>query len=221
MLCLAMLFTIAYGKKEKTEDYKMVLSHVGAINNQRWSTTNYVESGEKLEPIDIDLDSIRYIYSETERDMKLEKALVKVFDLKQDENKVRYYYNKVDLNEDGNPEIFAYLVGLPVCGTGGCSAAIFKQENEKYTLLSRFTLVNNPVIISNSKTKGYKDIIMHVSGGGIESFFAWIKYDGTTYPINPSVQPKVMPGTKVNGMAIIADDITKNPGIELGNLNGK
>lgn len=227
ILVLVMLFTMtACGKREeagktKAREHKMELSFLGPINNQRWSATNYGESVEKLQPIDIDLDSIRYIYSETERDMKLEKALVKVFDLKQDEDKVRYYYNKVDLNEDGNPEIFAYLVGLPVCGTGGCSAAIFKQENEKYTLLSRFTLVNNPVIISNSKTKGYRDIIMHVYGGGIESFFAWIKYDGKTYPSNPSIQPKVMPGTKVNGIAIIADDITKNPGIELKNLNGK
>ena len=132
--------------------------------------------------------------------------------------KVRYYYNKVDLNEDGNTEVFAYLVGSPVCGTGGCSAAIFKQANEKYTLVSKFTLVNNPVIISNRKTNGYKDIIMYVSGGGIESFFARIKYDGMTYRSNPSIQPKIMAGTKLEGHGIIADDITKNSGIELGNI---
>ncbi|MEG1254637.1 hypothetical protein [Clostridium sp.] len=167
----------------------------------------------------IDFSSIEYICSETEKDMILEKELVKVFDLEQDEDNVRYYYNKVDLNEDGNPEIFAYIIGSPVCGTGGCSAAIFKHTNEEYTLLSKFTLVNNPVIINNSKTKGYKDIIMYVSGGGIESFFAWIKYDGTTYSSNPSIQPKVKPGTKLQGAAIIADDISKNPGIELKNFN--
>jgi len=100
-------------------------------------------------------------------------------------------------------------------GTGGCSSAIFKQENGEYRLLSRFSLVNNPIIISNKKTKGYKDIIMYVSGGGIESFFAQIKYDGTTYPSNPSIEPKINVGTKLEGIAIIADDITKNSGIEL------
>jgi len=194
VLVLAMLFTLTvYGKnkenwQKEARDYKMLLSSSNSID---------------------------YVYSETERDIKLERALVKELALEKDEDNVRYYYNKVDLNEDGKPEIFAYLVGSPVCGTGGCSAVIFKQENEQYTVLSKFTLVNNPVIISNSKTKGYRDIIMYVSGGGIESFSALIRYDGTTYPSNPSIQPKVMPGTKVNGIAIIADDITKSPGIEL------
>jgi len=162
-----------------------------------------------LDKYGIDFSSIEYISSETKKDIHIEKALVKAFDLEQDEGNVRYYYNKVDLNEDGNPEVFVYLVGSYVCGTGGCSAAIFKKENGEYILLSKFTLVNNPVIISNRKTNGYRDIIMYVSGGGIESFFAWIKYDGMTYPSNPSIQPKVMAGTKLEGIAIIADDITK------------
>lgn len=167
----------------------------------------------------IDFSSIKYISSETEKDMHLEQALVKSFDLVQDQGNVRYYYNKVDLNEDGKPEVFVYLVGSSVCGTGGCSGAIFKKENEDYILLSKFTLVNNPVIISNKKTKGYKDIVMNVSGGGIESFFALMQYNGTTYPSNPSIQPKIKPGTKLDGIAIISDDVTKNPGIELRNSN--
>ncbi|EJO5347041.1 hypothetical protein NRP93_001108, partial [Clostridium botulinum] len=134
----------------------------------------------------IDFSSIKYICSQKQRDKKLEKALIKEFDLDQYKDSIRYYYNKVDLNEDGNPEIFAYVVGMPVCGTGGCSAAIFEDNKGEYKLLARFSLVNNPVIISNNKTNGYKDIIMNVYGGGIENFFALIKYDGTTYPSNPS-----------------------------------
>lgn len=167
----------------------------------------------------IDFSEVEYIPSETEKDIQLEQALVKAFDFEEDLGKVRYYYNNVDLNEDGNPEVFVYLVGSPVCGTGGCSGAILKNENGEYTLLSKFTLVNNPVIISNRKTNGYRDIIMYVSGGGIESFFAQIKYDGATYPSNPSVQPKIMAGTKLEGVGIISDDITKNFGIEFGNVN--
>jgi len=126
----------------------------------------------------IDLSSIEYICSEKERDIKLEKAIVKEFDLEQYDS-TRYYYNKVDLDGDGTPEIFVYLVGFYFCGTGGCSGAIFKEENEEYNLISKFSLVNNPIIISNIKTNGYRDIIMNVYGGGIESFFALLKYDGT------------------------------------------
>ncbi|QZY56421.1 hypothetical protein [Crassaminicella profunda] len=101
-----------------------------------------------------------------------------------------------------------------MCGTGGCSAAIFKEFDEEYKLLSNFTLVNNPIIISKNKTNGYNDLIMYVSGGGIKSFYAELKFDGTKYPQNPSMEPKVKPGTKVEGVEIIADDLSKSTGIE-------
>ncbi|WP_425448275.1 hypothetical protein [Dethiothermospora halolimnae] len=163
----------------------------------------------------IDLSSIEYICSEQERDLKLEKALIREFKLYEYKDNIRYYYNKVDLNGDGKDEIFVYLVGPIVCGTGGCSAVIYREEDDEYILLSKFSLVNNPVIISNNKTNGYKDIIMHVAGGGVKSFYAFLKYDGNTYPSNPSVQPKLERGTMVEGIAIVADDISKNPGLEL------
>jgi len=163
----------------------------------------------------IDFSSVKSINSETKRDLNLEEAIKKEFDLNEEVKNIRYYYNKIDLNGDGIPEVFVYLVGPYVCGTGGCSGVIFKQENGEYKVLSRFSLVRNPVIISNTKTKGYRDIIMYVAGGGIENFYALVKYDGTTYPSNPSIEPKVKPGTKVDGVAIIADDISKNPGISL------
>jgi hypothetical protein len=168
---------------------------------------------------DLDLSSIEYICSETQRDIKLEKALIREFLLDKYQDRARYYYNKIDLDDDGKSEIFAYLVGSSFCGTGGCSAAIFKEKKNNYYLLARFSIVKNPVIISDSKTKGYKDIIMNVYGGGIVPFFARLKYDGTTYPSNPSIQPKVEPGTKLAGVAIVADDIGRSPGIELNSFN--
>lgn len=182
-------------------------------------SVNYFDGTVYANPYEIHLSSLEYIPSETKKDILLEQAIIKEFHLEEYDDDIRYYYNKVDLNDDGNPEIFVYLVGSSVCGTGGCSGAIFNQEGEEYKLLSRFSLVRNPVIISNTKTNGYRDIIMHVSGGGIKSFFAQLKYDGTIYPSNPSIEPEIKPNTKLEGIAIIADDITKNPGIKLGILN--
>jgi len=195
----ALAFEYPYPSKEE-------LLH---LKNQLLQVSLY---GEKF---GIDFSSVEFIDSETDRDVKLEQAIEEEFNLKEMGGNVKYYYNKVDLNEDGNPEVFVYLVGPYVCCTGGCSGAIFEQKNGEYKLLSRFSLVRNPVIISDTKTNGYRDIIMYVAGGGIESFYAWVKYDGTTYPANPSTQPRVEQGTKVDGIAIFADDITTNPGIDL------
>ncbi|WP_251862364.1 tetratricopeptide repeat protein [Clostridium sp. Marseille-Q2269] len=195
----ALSFKDPYPSREELMKLKSQICQYNPISNQNG----------------IDFSSLKYICSEKERDVKLERALIKEFGLEQYEDNIRYYYNKIDLNGDGTKEVFAYLVGPIVCGTGGCSAAIFKDENGEYKLLTKFTLVNNPIIISNNKTNGYKDIIMNVYGGGVESFFALLKYNGTKYPSNPSTQPKVQPGTKVEGVAIISDDITQNTGIPL------
>lgn len=162
----------------------------------------------------VDFTELKYLPSEMTKDKKLEDAFAKVYDFKVGEDNIRYYYNRIDLNGDGNPETFVYLLGSSVGGSGGSSALIFESNGEEYKLLSRFTLVRNPVIISDSKTNGWNDIVMQVSGGGIEGFFAELKYDNSTYPLNPSMQPKVKEGTIIKGTAIIADDITKNKGIE-------
>lgn len=162
----------------------------------------------------LDFTELKYIPSEMTKDKKLEEAFAKVYDLKAGKDEVRYYYNRIDLNGDKKPEFFVYLVGPLVSGSGGSSALIFESEEGEYKLVSRFTLVNNPIIISENKTNGWNDIIMGVSGGGIESFFAELKYDNYTYPMNPSVQPNVKEDTHIKGTAIIADDITKNRGLE-------
>lgn len=169
----------------------------------------------KLESTDnIDVSNITYKTSETEKDVKLEKAIRKFYDIKPDEEiDSRYYYNKVDLNGDDKPEIFVYLVGSYFCGTGGCSAVIFESTEDEYKLISNFTIVNSPVVISENKTNGWNDIIMNVYGGGAESFYAQMKFDGKKYPLNPSMQP-AFEGTEMKGTAIIANDITVNNGIK-------
>ncbi|KAJ50129.1 hypothetical protein BD780_004236 [Clostridium tetanomorphum] len=192
------------------------------LNSISVNTDNVVDSKEKnnkdiikLKSVDnIDLSEIQYFISEQTRDSRLEEAIAKVYNLQKGKDKFRYYFNRVQLNDNIEPETFVYLVGPQFCGTGGCSAAIFKCENGEYKLLSKVTLVNNPIIITNNFTNGYRDIIMYVSGGGAKEAYSIIKFDGTSYPQNPSLQPKVSPGTKLEGPAIIADDITKNVGIE-------
>lgn len=161
---------------------------------------------------EIDLSEVTFIKSETERDIKLEEAFSKVFDLKRGEDKVHYYYNRVDLNNDNIPETFVYLTGPLLCGTGGCSGLIFTQADSEYKLLSRFSLVRTPVIISDTTTNGWKDIIMYVAGGGIKGGYKRLTFDGVTYPLNPSIQPDVKKG-KIKGIGIISDDISKNKGI--------
>lgn len=162
----------------------------------------------------LDLSKVKYIGYETTRDQKLEEAIHKTmpeYD-KESYGPVRYYYNKVDINEDGKEEIFTVLYGMYVAGSGGGTGLLFDND---YNLVTQFSLVRTPVIISDNKTNGWNEILMYVSGGGVESFYAQMKFDGKTYPSNPSVQSEVKPGMKIEGKAIIANEITPTSGIEL------
>ncbi len=170
----------------------------------------------KFKSEEIDFSNVTYQISESARDEKLEKAITKALEYDKETNgAIRYYYNRIDLNEDKKPEIFVYLIGPYVSGSGGSTSLIFEENEDVYRLISRITLARNPIIVSDNKTNGWKDLIMYVSGGGIEPFYSQIKFDGSKYPINPSVQPSVEAGTIIKGKAIIADDTLKNMGIEL------
>ncbi|WP_079478794.1 hypothetical protein [Halobacillus salinus] len=151
----------------------------------------------------IDFSNLKYVCEESEKNEQLEKAVEEAFDFKLAEENVRLSYYFVDLNDDGVDEVFVYLEGPFFCGTGGCSGAVFRQENGEYVPLTRFSLVRRPVIVSEEKTNGYRDLIFYVAGGGIEDFFARLRFDGTTYPSNPSIQSKVKPGTTIRGTALV------------------
>ncbi|WP_226671791.1 hypothetical protein [Rossellomorea aquimaris] len=161
---------------------------------------------------EVDVSDVTYVLSETKRDPMLEEAFSKAFDLKKGEDQIQYYYNHIDLNDDQQPETFVYLVGSPVCGSGGCSGALFTKQNGEYMLITTFSLVRSPVIIQNEKTNGWKNMIMYVSGGGIKGGYKLLRFDGKTYPSNPSVQPDVQHG-EISGVGIINDDISKKEGI--------
>ncbi|CAH2211924.1 hypothetical protein [Tepidibacter aestuarii] len=209
MLCVVGLSACAKDDVSNTEQ-----NQVEVEQSQNEESENAQINTNVNESDGIDLSNLKYVDYETNRDEKLEEAIHKTmpeYD-KETYGPVKYYYNKVDLNGDKKEEIFTVLYGSYVSGSGGGTGLLFDNN---YNLVSKFSLVRTPIIISDNKTNGWNDILMYVSGGGIESFYAQMKFDGKTYPSNPSVQSEVKPGTKIEGKAIIANEITPNSGIEL------
>src|SRR5437870_10823824 len=81
---------------------------------------------------------VQQIYSETISDAQLEKAILETMPEYSKEAhgkpdyRIWYYYNKVDLNGDGRPEVLVYLRGREVCGTGGCNLMVFQRGKSDY-----------------------------------------------------------------------------------------
>jgi putative lipoprotein len=109
----------------------------------------------------------------------------------------------IDLNGDGQEDALV-LLQSPIwwCGTGGCTMMVFKGTTSGFQFVSLSSLIRGPVLVSTSKTLGWRDLVVVVSGGGAPAKRVALKFDSKKYPLNPSMQkalPECTPegGTKV------------------------
>lgn len=102
---------------------------------------------------------------------------------------LRYVWSRVDLNGDGAPEVAATVVGPFVCGTGGCPLLIFQQRRGRLQPITAMGLFKEPLIVSDQKTKGWRNLISRVRWDAGRSTYALLTFDGRSYPTNPSVPP--------------------------------
>lgn len=158
---------------------------------------------------------MKSLKSESVRDREIEESLIREFDLKRGEDKINYMYNRVDLNGDGKNEVIVYAYGPMIGGTGGDSGLVLKERSEGYDTISKFSQLRIPIVISDKKTKGWKDIILSVSGGGAESGMVEMKFNGKKYPSNPTVLPLISDESKIKGIKILTDSYEENKGIPL------
>jgi len=167
----------------------------------------------------VKVGNIQYRNSETAPNPKLEQAVLRSMPdyskvVSSPNEYVRYYYNRVDLNDDGQSELVVYFVGSYTCGSGGCTTLIFTPTGQDYRLVSKLTVVNAPILVTPQKTAGWKDLVILVSGGGATRQYTCTRFNGRSYPSNPSVQPAVPSKTTLTGQALVANAFS-SPGIVL------
>ena len=104
----------------------------------------------------------------------------------------RYTWSRVDLNGDGRTELIAQVVGPMFCGTGGCPLLIFREPSpEKLQLVTQMSLFKDPLIVTERRHHGWKNLITRVRLDAGNSYFAELPYHGRTYPTNPSLAPAI------------------------------
>jgi hypothetical protein len=102
----------------------------------------------------------------------------------------------VDLNDDGQDDALVVLTGPEWCGTGGCTLLVLAKQGDGFRVVSKSTLIQTPLLVSETRTKGWRDLIVEVRGGGM----AALKFDGTGYPSNPSTQPALGANVQLKGV---------------------
>lgn len=158
--------------------------------------------------------------AEVQRLEELRNLIISYYDIPKDYyESTRYYYNKVDLDEDGEEEMFVIVMGPYTSGTGGSSALWVTTNEGKLHVKQDFTVVNTPIIVSDNLTNGVHDLIVPFDGVGAQSQYSVLEFKGDSYPsVSDGKMSKDIEG--ITGNAIIANDLVEemNKGITGMNL---
>jgi hypothetical protein len=108
----------------------------------------------------------------------------------------RYAVGVADLNDDGKPEALIYAMDAgsgpegDLCGSGGCELYVLSLAPEGYRLVTDIALTRLPIRVLPTKAHGWHDLAVFVAGGGIiPGYDARLRFNGRTYPENPTVPP--------------------------------
>lgn len=102
---------------------------------------------------------------------------------------VRYRMGEADLDGDGLNDALVYIGGPGQCGSGGCDLAVLRRTSDGFEQIGSLSVTRLPVGVLDSRTNGLRDIVVTVGGGGIPTGLRRLRFDGESYPANPTVAP--------------------------------
>lgn len=120
----------------------------------------------------------------------------------------QYLFAFRDLNDDGTPEAIVRLSGNNWCGSGGCNTLILTPDKDSWKIVTNIRITQPPVYVLPGMSKGWRHVGVRVQGGGIQpGYVAELRFNGKTYPRNPSVPPARRLQGKPGGEVLILDEL--------------
>lgn len=111
-----------------------------------------------------------------------------------------YQYAFYDLNQDGIQDAIVMLKGTNWCGSGGCTVLVYQgMSRDKFQPHSKMTVADVPIVALNSKTQGWSDLSVYSRGSGQ----VILKFNGRSYPANPSLEPKYTGNLQQSGNRVL------------------
>ncbi|WP_313894155.1 M56 family metallopeptidase [Psychrobacillus sp.] len=205
IVCVASSSLVVFGASAGDGNAKKVIEET--------QTTPHKEVMDSMSGVvgtQVPSEKIVGVLAESERNTKLEKIIIEYFEIPLEYLKTtKYYYNYVDLDEDGKDEILTVVMGPYSSGSGG-STALYVTKTDSGDLLvnQALTLIQTPVIISDNVTNGYKEIVVMNSGGGASGNYITLTVsEGKYNSVNDGTPIDGLEG--ISGKAIINNDIAK------------
>jgi len=104
-----------------------------------------------------------------------------------------YQVAYADLNNDGINDSIVLLEGANWCGSGGCTMLVFEGlEGGDFKLASKSTVASAPIYVLEKDSNGWSDLSVYTKDKGQ----VMLKWGGSNYPSNPSLQPTLIIDSK-------------------------
>lgn len=101
----------------------------------------------------------------------------------------RYALGRADLNGDGRDEAVVLMQGRRWCGTGGCTMLVLTPHRGAWRTVTRITVTYAPIRLLPTRSRGWRDLAVRIAGGGVRAGEVTLRFNGRTYPTNPTVLP--------------------------------
>ena len=125
-----------------------------------------------------DVPNLTIVFSETEHNPLLAAFLTEYYQIPDERlAETRYYYNYVDLNEDGKDEIAAAVIGEYTMKDGGDCVLLLEENGSDFHVIGSFAGVRTPVIISDAVENGWREIIFPVCSSVLETGYITCRYN--------------------------------------------
>ena len=126
---------------------------------------------------------------------------------------IEYFAGSFDLNNDGETEAVVYLISPGYCGSGGCTTLVVTPESNSFRVISRITITRLPIRVLEESSHGWRNLSVQVQGGGIiRPYEAELRFDGNTYPTNPTMPPARRLRRESRGVELITEQRSQNSG---------
>jgi hypothetical protein len=103
---------------------------------------------------------------------------------------IRYFAAAINLNVEGYAEIIVHVVGDSVCGSGGwCDTLVFTPNGAAFRHVATIRSTRPPIRVSPVRSHDWRNLIVAVSGDDGRPRDVALRYDGTSYPSNPTMAP--------------------------------
>lgn len=110
---------------------------------------------------------------------------------------------------DGRRQVFVYLTGGRAwCGSGGCTLLILEPHGSTFREIGAVGIMFPPVRLLSTSSNGRPDISVSVKGEPnekeIPTHEVQLRFNGMSYPNNPTVSPAQPIDGKIHGQQIFS-----------------